>query len=237
MKKILLLLLLLCSMSASAQDVIVKRDGTAVVCRIINVSSLEIVYKNWADLQGPNLVMSVADAVSITYENGDKKVFDNATVTQTSPIVQNNNGQQTVSDDVLLKMAGKPELTPEQKLKKAKKLKKAGWTTGGVLFLGGIGAIVGSLPTYFDSKNNDYLGMGFGIGAPLIGVGAVITTACVVRANNLKKQASKYSVQSASIFQQEFHFKNGTTLSSSIDIVKDNTRNNSTLGVGLTYNF
>ena len=75
MKKVLFLFFLLCSVNTWAQDVIVKKDGSAIVCRIINVSSLEIVYKKWTDLQGPNSVMSVADAISITYENGEKKVF------------------------------------------------------------------------------------------------------------------------------------------------------------------
>ena len=122
MRKFLMFLLFLCSMSASAQDVIVKKDGSAIVCRIINVSSLEIVYKKWTDLQGPNLVLSIADAASITYENGEKKTFDipakqeKADVVTSLPQIQNNNyGTQVVSDDVLLKMARKPELTPQQK--------------------------------------------------------------------------------------------------------------------------
>lgn len=232
MKRYLLLLMLLCSIRVSAQDVIVKRDGAAIVCRIINVSSLEIVYKKWTDLQGPNLVMSVADAASITYENGEKKVFENVTATQPLPIVQSNSSQQVVSDDMLLKMSGRPELTPQEK--KTKRLKIAGWVVGPTLVVSGIIlTIVGA--TNGGVKKYDAACLFPGIGA--IPGGIAVTTACIVRANNLKKQASQLSVQSAPIFQQEFHLKNGTSLSPGINMLKDYTHRNMTLGLGLTYNF
>ncbi len=223
--------MLMCSVSTWAQDVIVKRDGTAVICRIINVSSLEIVYKKWTNLQGPNLVMSITDATSITYENGEKKVFEKANATQASPIVRNNSGQQTVSDEMLMKLAKvKPELTPQEK--KAKKLKTAGWITGSAMVAGGVLMIVASLTDYY--KANDAL-LYAGIG--IAGCGLITSSACLIRAHNLNKKASQYSVQSAPIYQQEFHLKNGTTLSPSINMLKDNTRHNPTLGLGLTYNF
>lgn len=237
MRRILFLLMLMCSVSTWAQDVIVKRDGTAVICRIINVSSLEIVYKKWTNLQGPNLVMSIADAASITYENGEKKVFENATQSSPiAPIVQNNSGQQTVSDDMLLKMYGKPELTPQEMYKKAKKLKIAGWVTGCAMVAGGGLMIVASV-TFAQERgrycNHALLFPGIGIA----GGGLITSSACLIRAHNLNKKASQYSVQSAPIYQQEFHLKNGTTLSPSINMLKDNTRHNPTLGLGLTYNF
>ena len=241
MRRILFLLMLMCSVSTWAQDVIVKRDGTAVICRIINVSSLEIVYKKWTNLQGPNLVMSITDATSITYENGEKKVFEKANATQASPIVRNNSGQQTVSDEMLMKLAKvKPELTPQEK--KAKKLKTAGWITGSAMVAGGVLMIVASLTfaeyhvSYYGNyyKTNDAL-LYAGIG--IAGCGLITSSACLIRAHNLNKKASQYSVQSAPIYQQEFHLKNGTTLSPSINMLKDNTRHNPTLGLGLTYNF
>lgn len=270
MKKILLCLLLLCSIAASAQDVIVKRDGTAIVCRIVNVSSLEIVYKAWTDLQGPNLVMNVADASYLTYENGEKKVFENASSTQPSPIVQGNTGQQTVSDAMLMKLAEKtktknktktktktqPELTPlepqeiAKMRKRAKRLKTAGWVTGSAMVAGGAFMILASQTFASDSFYTDWMGTYWGgskvfrsndallyAGIGMAGGGLITSSACLIRAHNLKKKASQYSVQSAPLYQQEFHLKNGTTLSPSVNILKDNTRHIPTLGLGLAYNF
>lgn len=238
MKKLLMFLMLMCSVSAWAQDVIVKRDGAAIVCRIINVSSLEIVYKKWTDLEGPNLVMSVTEAASITYENGEKKVFENVATTQPLPIVQKNSGQQTVSDDMLLRMVGKPERTFSEKIKaKVKRLKIAGWVTGGVMVTAGVCLLTTGTIALSNGNDEFFLFGGCDVGIPLIVAGATTATACLVKANKLKKKASQLSVQSAPIYQQEFHLKNGTTLSPSINMMKDNTHRNTTLGLGLTYNF
>ena len=87
----------------------------------------------------------------------------------------------------------------------------------------------------FDSDAGFLLGCSAG---PILVVGGIITTtSCLVRAKNLKKKASPFSVSSAPLFQQDFKLKNGTTLSPSLDILKDNTQRNTTFGVGLTYNF
>lgn len=239
MKRILLFMLLMCSMSAWAQDVIVKRDGAAVICRIINVSSLEIVYKKWTDLEGPNLVMSIAEAASITYENGEKKVFENVATTQPLPIVQKNSDQQTVSDEMLLKMVEKPEKSLSEKTKiKVKRLKIAGWATGGVMVATGLSLLAGGIINEACNGSDDFLFIaGMPIGIPFMAASFIPTTACLVKANKIKKKEAQLSVQSAPVFQQEFHLKNGSILSPSINMLKDNTRHNQTLGFGLAYNF
>ena len=61
MKQLLLFLFLLCSTGVFAQDVIVKKDGSTIVCRVVELTSSEIVYKKWSDLNGSNYVMNRAD--------------------------------------------------------------------------------------------------------------------------------------------------------------------------------
>ena len=73
MKQLLTILALLCPMYALAQDVIVKKDGSTVVCRVIEVTATDITYKKWSDLKGSNYVMDKTLAVSINYENGKKE--------------------------------------------------------------------------------------------------------------------------------------------------------------------
>ncbi len=85
MKQLLVNLLLLCSMSIMAQDVIVKKDGSTVVCRVIEVTATDITYKKWSDLKGSNYVMDKSLAVSINYENGKKEDI-NAMPQQENPV-------------------------------------------------------------------------------------------------------------------------------------------------------
>lgn len=229
MKKILLLMLFLCSMSVWAQDVIVKKDGSTVVCRIVEVTKTEVIYKKWSDQQGSNYIVNQKDLTAIHHENGTKTTFDAAPAapTETAPSAN----AQPLTDADLLKMAGVQDGTLQHEMmQKAKRLKKAGWISGGIMLAAGA-LITGC----FDSFDDEIYGLT--VGPLLMGGGIITTTACLVRAKNLKKKASRLSVSSAPLYQQDFKLKNGTTLSPSLDILKDNTQRNTTFGVGLTYNF
>lgn len=234
MKKIFLLMLFLCSMSVWAQDVIVKKDGSTVVCRIVEVTKTEVIYKKWSDLQGSNYIVNQKDLTAIHHENGTKTTFDAAPAVpaETAPSAN----AEPLTDADLLKMAGVQADTPQyEMMQKAKRLKKVGWIVGGSMFaIGGALTIAGGADL-FDSDAGFLLGCSAG---PILVVGGIITTtSCLVRAKNLKKKASPFSVSSAPLFQQDFKLNNGTTLTPSFDLLKDNTRRNTTFGIGLTYNF
>ena len=222
-------MLFLCSMSVWAQDVIVKKDGSTVVCRVLEVTKTEVIYKKWSDLQGSNYIVNQKDLTAIHHENGTKTTFDAAPAapTETAPPAN----AQPLTDADLLKMAGVQAGTPQyEMIRKAKRLKRAGWISGGIMLAAGA-LITGC----FDSFDDEIYGLT--VGPLLMGGGIITTTACLVRAKNLKKKASRLPVASAPLFQQDFKLKNGTTLSPSLDILKDNTQRNTTFGVGLTYNF
>ena len=74
MKKILLILSVLCSLSAMAQDVIVKRNGEELQCKILEVSKNEVKYKRWTNQDGPSFAEKKSDIFMIKYENGEKEV-------------------------------------------------------------------------------------------------------------------------------------------------------------------
>lgn len=234
MKKIFLLMLFLCSMSVWAQDVIVKKDGSTVVCRIVEVTKTEVIYKKWSDQQGSNYIVNQKDLTAIHHENGTKTTFDAAPAVpaETAPSAN----AQPLTDADLLKMAGVQADTPQyEMMQKAKRLKKAGWIAGGSMFaIGGVLTIIGGMDV-LDSETGWLVCCSAG---PILVVGGIITTtSCLVRAKNIKKKASPFSVSSVPLYQQDFKLKNGTTLSPSVDILKDNTQRNTTFGVGLTYNF
>ena len=232
MKKLLLLLMLVCSVSVWAQDVIVKKDGSTIICRVVEVSQSEVVYKRWSNLEGPNYVMNLADISAINFENGEKIRPDAQTTTEatTNPLLQSNNGQQTVSDAMLLAMIDKPELTPLQK--KAKKLKRAGWIIGTPMIATGVICMGIGMAT-----EDNFVVLGGCIGSVFAGSGAIVMTSCLVRAHNLNKKANSYTVNTSSLYENEFKLKNGASLATGIDLLKDNKNNNPALGLGLRYNF
>lgn len=100
MKHLLIFLFFLCSMSVSAQDVIVKKDGSTIICRVVELTESEIVYKKWSDLKGPSYVMERSAASAINYQNGKKVNISQATNLY-KPNNQND-GTQQYNDRALL---------------------------------------------------------------------------------------------------------------------------------------
>ena len=131
MKQLLVLLLFLCSINIMAQDVIVKKDGSTVVCRVIEVTASEITYKKWGDLNGSSFIIDKSLVSAINYESGKKETFSNAH----SLYLPNNqnDGVQAMNDTALLKM----DLAANNPYKKVKRLKIIGWIGGGALVAGG----------------------------------------------------------------------------------------------------
>ena len=78
-----------------AQDVIVKKDNSTVLCKVLEVSSSEIKYKKWSNQDGPTYSTNISDVIRINYENGEVDNFNEQTVTQeynkknTVPIITN----------------------------------------------------------------------------------------------------------------------------------------------------
>lgn len=173
----------MCSVSAWAQDVIVKKDGSLVVCRILEVTQTEVVYQKWDDKDESKYIVNQGDLTSIQYKDGTKRLFESTD----KPIVQVN---QPKTDDELLKMANHMDLRTTNKVeRKIKKLKRWGWTLGSLMMATGAGIIVGmAVSPEFPTEDIMWDYMGCIVSGPVIfACGAAITTGCVVRANKLKR--------------------------------------------------
>lgn len=82
MKKIiigLILFLFACS-TAYSQDVIVKKDGSTVLAKVLTVSKEIVEYKKWSNPNGPTYKIEVNELLSINYQNGDIDRFDDKPV-------------------------------------------------------------------------------------------------------------------------------------------------------------
>lgn len=64
--------------SAAAQDVIVKKDGTTILAKVIAVGNDVVEYKKHSNLNGPTYKVNVDKLLSVNYENGEKDTFESA---------------------------------------------------------------------------------------------------------------------------------------------------------------
>ncbi len=69
-----------------AQDIITLKSGDEIKAKVVEISSTEIKYKRFDNLNGPTVVITKADVFTIKYENGTKEVISPVTAQQ--PIVQ-----------------------------------------------------------------------------------------------------------------------------------------------------
>jgi len=219
MKQLFVMFFLLCSATIFAQDVIVKNDGSTVVCRIVELTSSEIIYKKWSDLNGSNYVMNRTDASAINYENGKKVSLSEAT----SLYLPNNqnDGVQQHNDKALLDM----DYIASNPYKKVKRLRTIGWIGGGIFIAAGIVChIVWGSSDFYGPAIANY------------GTGVLFTGTMLLLANHQKKKIDK-RLQSISLWQKEIKLNDGSSLMAGVDMIKDDIRQKQTLGLGLRYNF
>jgi hypothetical protein len=85
MKKILLVLLAVLTVSfACAQDVILKKDGSEIKAKVIEITDQQIKYKDFDFQDGPTRNLNISEVFMVTYENGQKEVFNKISETQAS---------------------------------------------------------------------------------------------------------------------------------------------------------
>lgn len=79
MKQSLLLTLLLTLVTfttTQAQDIITKRTGEKVEAKVLEISTTDIKYKSFINLEGPTYVIPKAEVLLIQYENKTNEVFE-----------------------------------------------------------------------------------------------------------------------------------------------------------------
>lgn len=228
MKQFLVFLFLLCAVGVSAQDVIVKKDGSTIVCRVVELTSSEITYKKWDDLNGSNYVMNRADASAINYQDGKKVNLSEATNLYTPH--NQNDGVQQYNDRALLQL----DSYTNNPYKKVKKLKTIGWIGGAALVVGG--GILMLAGNSQGGKSSSKYETGLIAGGVIMGVGVAFTTTFLIIANKEKKKIDSMMSYSP-IFQNEFQLGKCSALTAGIGMINNHFVGERTLGLGLRYNF
>lgn len=84
MKHLLIVTLFLCSVIVSAQDVIVKKDGSTILSKVFEVNTESVKYKKYSNPTGPTYTISKSEIMAINYENGEKDQFEDVSTSSTS---------------------------------------------------------------------------------------------------------------------------------------------------------
>lgn len=224
MKKILLALVLLASaLIVSAQDVIVKKDGSTILSKVIEIGTTEVKYKKWNNQNGPNYTIAKSDVQAINYENGEKETFGEEVASQPQQFNYNDYSSQMAES-----MAASNRLQREKLLASAKSWRVVGDVWYWINFIGGVGG--GALLYASGYKESTYwICAGSGVASALIGLGI-----CSAVANNKEKAAN--SIASVPLIKQDFDLGN-SRLSAGIDLMNDHNSREKALGLGLTLSF
>ena len=239
-----MLLMLLVSMVVAAQDVIVKKDGSTILSKVVEISDTQVKYKKFSHLEGPTYVVSISELTSINYQNGEKENFESsqATVTQTQtpsvPSYENACGpyvQQsgTMSDTELLKAYKRSKAITNPS--RIKKLKITGYVFCGLAVVGAVMVGYGFDDEYGYYYYEKYMN-GIGItGSALLCSSFFIGPACLIAGYHKQKINNRMS--SASIFQQEIPIGSNARLTADVNLLKDNFTKQQTVGLGFHLNF
>lgn len=84
MKRVIFLLGCISAFNAYAQDVIVCRDGEEIESKVLKISQTEVEYKKWTNQDGPSYTLDKSKVFMIKYQNGEKDVFKEEPVQQTT---------------------------------------------------------------------------------------------------------------------------------------------------------
>jgi len=163
-KRLFITLFLLCLAGiATAQDVIVMKDQSTIMSKVLEITSTEIKYKKWDNLDGPTYFISPLEVVSINYANGEVEKFsetENDQQNSNTPQVQFLNSYMTyktwslylngreLSDNEIRRLVGSDSY---QQYQKGRRLGQ----TGIILdVVGGTSLLVGLTMRLFNSDLN-----------------------------------------------------------------------------------
>jgi len=71
---------------AFSQDIILKKDNTTILTKVLEITSTEIKYKKWSNQDGPTYSISRSEVMRINYQNGELEKFNDNETLKTSPV-------------------------------------------------------------------------------------------------------------------------------------------------------
>lgn len=240
-----LLVSLLCAVTASAQDILVKSDGTALKVKVQEISETVVKYYRHDNPTGPLYSIPISSILSITYENGSTENFGKPTTTaplsQTSPETaltpQNSGGY---NEKELYRLADKMKVLGdnnsygwEEYMNRAKKYRKIAWYGGAAFVVAGIvTSVIQDASTVYWSFADSFVQLGL----PIIGGGAIWCLAWNLAANNQVKKAKMAMAYSVPVMEWDLLKAGNNSLRASVNVMGDNMMQRCNYGLGLGLN-
>ncbi len=198
---------------AMATDVITKKNGTTIQCKVVKVGRTEVEYKIATNLNGPIYAIDLTEISSIKYENGTVDKFGEQSAVTT------NAGQRTMTDAELMRVYNQMNSRPKHP---GRGLKTTGYILGGL----GIGIIALAFPNHTRPDQTT-----LNAGSAFVIAGAT----CYLVGRHKANKAKQYN--DVTLFQQDFPLGNNSKLSADVNIINDNMTRNKSLGMGVRYTF
>ena len=228
MNKILLFIVFFASIStASAQDVIVKKDRSTILSKVIEISTTEVKYKKWNNQNGPNYTIPKSDVKAINYENGEIDTFSDAVTQQPQQEFNYINYTKQMEEN----MSSSSRYQKEKLLTSAKAWRSASFWAGLIPFAGGIVAGLILDDTMGDSDKGLFehgtywLCCGVGLGVGIAGIAI-----CHSVAKNKEHLAN--TITASHIIHQDFNIGK-SNLSVGIDLLNNRNFKEKAIGLGL----
>lgn len=214
------------SISIYAQDVIVKKDGTTIMAKVLTVGTSIVEYKKWSNQDGPTYVIETKELLSINYANGDKEVFSEQKEAETAKPVFTQTAPTYTQADVDRAVSR----TTSQIVYKS--TAGRGKIIGGGLLLVfvGIPGLVSGVTAIFGEAPAAVYGtcFAFGTGGTIAGV------ALIKGGRNDKKEALGFT--QVPILQHQFKMGD-YALTPSVNVYSDKLTKQKGLGAGLAFDF
>lgn len=242
MKRLFILFVtILCASLCFAQDVIVKKDGSTILARVLEVTQTSVSYKTYDNQDGPTCKIGVSELQTINYQNGSKTNFADFDPQENGSVSDSYSEMQVVSEEKVVQHPNDQQLLQlydvavrDGKMRKAKTLKMVGWIGAPVIAL----TLFCVLQEFVGSEEFEEVAISASIG---LAAGAAWGFGFNCASNKIRKRYQNV-VFATPLFQHEISFSKDKRLLVSTDVLNGNTSGNhffksQTLGIGLRYNF
>lgn len=187
-----------------------------------------MVYLKWSDLNGPRYVMDSSLIANINYQDGRQDKFNQQTSNAYAPGNQQTGAAMYNDKDLLDMDIRRGKIFDIEK--KIKQYKTIAWGVGVPCIVVGVCVL-----TYGMFCEEDTAIPIVTVGTIIGATGVVIFPLYLTKAHKLSNQAKLLTT--APVYQHEFNLGNGKSLCAGVDVIRDRQYKQTTLGVGLQYNF
>lgn len=227
------LALLFAVITATAQDVIVLKDGSTVLSKVTEITKDQVRFKKFKNPDGPTYTYDLSDITAINYENGQKEDLNvtPAVIPQTD--IQSTTDRYTTntseSDLTLLRSY----MDVDNQMKTIKKYRIIGWVGGSLLLIAGAACWIHF--DYGDGYYEDIQGTYFLAGGAV--AATAWTTGWLIAANKKAKAIKPFVC--TPVLEHDIWHNSSQRLTASADIINCgiNNRPDMGIGVGLRFNF